>query len=773
MESLLAERLDVARRSDLTGPERRAALTRATDAWLVELFGQAVAASNVDATSVCLAAAGSYGRGELSARSDLDLLLLHAASTEVGELAEAVWYPIWDSRISMDHSVRTPAEARRMAQADIRVALGLMDLRPIAGNADIASSVRSSVLADWRAHAVRRAPELRDLVVSRRSRAGDLAQRIEPDLKEAYGGIREATVIRALAGSWLVDVPHVPWGGSLELLLDVRDELHRQGLGDRLVLESHDDVARALCYPDSDALLRAVYLAARQIAFVSDQSWMRWERLERRPSGRRVVRSIARRVPIANGLVVADGEIHLARDTDVAGDPGLLLRAAACSAQRHYPLSEATVARLVAEAGTVPVWTPEMRESFVSLLGAGSSTADVFETLDQAGLLVRIIPEWEVVRSAPQRDPVHTFTVDRHLVMTAVHASRFTREVDRPDLLLIGALLHDIGKARGGDHCVVGAELAPAICDRMGLSAEDARTITSMIRWHLLLPDIATRRDISDPATRQEVLDAVSDPAVLTLLLFLALADQKATGPSVDTEWRQHLLRRLVATVVGDRTEVDDTIPEPSAAQREVLGSPGVSVTSRPDTDGLLITVGAPDRVGLLSIVAGVLAAHRLEVRAARVVTVGVSAAQDWHVRPFFGDAPDPGLIAEDIRRVLDGSPHIDEWLARREAPERREDTPPARVLVSHAPTTHTRIEVRAHDEPGLLHRVARVISESNAVIRGAVVSTAGSEVVDSFFIVDGSGRPLGALEAEGIVTAIEAQLAAPRSTVSGSDSLR
>lgn len=750
-----------ARRSDLSGSERRAALSHATDAWLSEVFDDALEGIGIAPTSVCLAAGGSYGRRELSDRSDLDLILLHSSVPNIDALAEALWYPIWDAGVSMDHSVRTPADTRRLAQSDIRVALGVMDLRPIAGELDLVDSVRGSVLSDWRAQALRRAPELRALVMSRRERAGDLAQRIEPDLKESYGGIREATIIRAIAGSWLVDIPHVPWEDSLSRLLDVRDELHRQGLGDRLVLQSHSDIATALGHPDPDSLLRSVYLAARQIAYVSDQAWLRLDRLQRQSSVRRRVRRTPTRTPIANGLVVSDGEIHIARDVDVPADHGLLLRAAAASAQQRYPLSEATLTRLAQEAVFPERWSPEMLGSFVSLLGAGSGTADVFEALDQAGLLVRVMPEWEAVRSAPQRDPVHTFTVDRHLVMTAVHASSFTRDVHRPDLLLIGALLHDIGKARGGDHCVVGAELAPGICGRLGLDEHDTGVITSLIRWHLLLPEMALRHDITDPATWAAVRERISDRETLELLLFLTLADQKATGPSVDTEWREQLLRRLVGHVVGG-ADSGEVIPEPSVEQREVLGSPGVIVTARPDADGLLVTVGAPDRLGLLSIVAGVLAAHRLEIRAAHVVTVGDSAAQDWHVRPFFGDAPDPGRIADDIRRVLDGSTHVEEWMARRATPERRSDIAPPRVLVSHAPSTHTRLEVRAHDEPGLLHRIARVISQHGAVIRGAVVTTAGSEAVDSFFVVDPSGDPLAPDHADRVADAISADLAAP-----------
>lgn len=752
---------EAVRRSDLTGLERRTALAHATDAWLSEVFDSALARLGIDPAGVCLAATGSYARGELSERSDLDLVLLHTSTPSINDLAEALWYPIWDARISLDHSVRTPAETRLTAHSDIRVALGAMEMRAVAGNRDVVASTRGAVVADWRAHALRRAPELRALVAARRERAGDLAQRIEPDLKDSYGGIREATVIRALASSWLVDIPHITWDDSLSFLLDVRDVLHRHGLGDRLVLQSQEDVAAALGLADADSLLRSVYLAARQIAYVSDQAWLRLDRLERRSATRRAFQRAPRRTPIANGLVVSDGEIHIARDVEVSTDPGLVLRAAAASAQHHYPLSEAMVTRCAAEAIFPETWSPEMLGSFISLLGAGPGTVDAIEALDQGGILARVIPEWEVIRSAPQRDPVHTFTVDRHLVMTAVHASQYTRDVHRPDLLLIGSLLHDIGKARGGDHSIVGAALAPAMCARMGLNEHDTAVITAMVRWHLLLPETAFRYDIADPSTWRAVRERVPDPETLELLLYLALADQKATGPSVATEWREQLLRQLVAHVSGG-VETDEAIPEPSADQREVLGVPGVVVTSRPEADGLLVTVGAPDRVGLLATVAGVLAAHRLEIRSARVVTVGDAAAQDWHVRPFFGEAPDPGLIADDIRRVLDGSTHLDDWLARRATPDRRSDVVPPRVLVSHAPETHTRLEVRAHDEPGLLHRIARIISDHGSVIRGAVVTTAGSEAVDSFFVVDSWGRPLEPDQAQILTAAIIRGLMAP-----------
>ena len=176
-------------------------------------------------------------------------------------------------------------------------------------------------------------------------------------------------------------------------------------------------------------------------------------------------------------------------------------------------------------------WPAEVRWSFLRLLASGRSAVAVLEQLDQEGLLARLLPEWDRVRSLPQRHPWHRFTVDRHLVEAAAAAAELTRDVDRPDLLLVGALLHDIGKGWPGDHSVVGEPIAAAIAARMGFGRADVATLATLVRHHLLLPDTATRRDIDDPATVDRVAATIGDdPAVLQLLHALAQADGAATS---------------------------------------------------------------------------------------------------------------------------------------------------------------------------------------------------------------------------------------------------
>ena len=231
------------------------------------------------------------GRRRLRARrahrsgSDLDLLLLHkAGAPEAARVAEALWYPIWDSGLRLDHSVRTVSEARRLASEDIKVVLGLLDARVVAGDAALAEQLQGAVLSDWRAMADKRLPDLQALVMDRRQKFGEASQLLEPDLKESYGGLRDATVLAGVAASWVTDVPHQGWQDSVAFLLDVRDALHRVSgrSGDRLVMQEQEAVAVELVgVPDADALLRAVYDSARNIAYASDVTWYRVDRLAR------------------------------------------------------------------------------------------------------------------------------------------------------------------------------------------------------------------------------------------------------------------------------------------------------------------------------------------------------------------------------------------------------------------------------------------------------------------------------------------------------------
>ncbi len=711
----------------------RARRTTQADRWLAELLGAE--------PGVALVAVGGYGRRELLPRSDLDVVLLHGGRDGIAAIADRIWYPVWDSGAELDHAVRTVPQARRVARADLKVALGLLTARHVAGDPDLTERLREGALEDWRAAAPARMAELHAAHDERTRISGELAFLLEPDLKEARGGLRDVQAIQAVAAAWVAPAPGPKVRTAYEQILDARHALHEitgRRL-DRLVLEEQDEVARALGLLDGDVLLRMLAGAARTVAYAVDHTFRQADRLR----SRRLRRRPADRRPLADGVVEQDGEVVLARATDPAADPVLVLRAAAAAAQAGLPLAPRTLDRLT-ECPPLPVpWPAAARDALIALLGAGPAAVSVWEALDTEGLITSLIPDWERVRNRPQRNPLHKFTVDRHLVETAAHAAALTREVARPDLLLLAALLHDVGKGWPGDHSVTGAVMARDVGRRMGLPEPDVELVSSAVRHHLLLPMVATRRDLDDPVTVKQVAVLVPSRTLLELLHVLAISDGLATGPAAWNDWKATLVADLVRRVAAALAGQPMPGPAPLRADQLALaagGGPAATVR------GSEVTVVAPDRPGLLWRAAGVLASHRLTVRSANATSVAGTAVTVFDVEPEFGEPPDPTLVAGDLRRMLLGRLDVQDRLERRAraVPPRGALIPAPKVtLVDEASETATVVEVRAHDAPGLLWRVGRALGECGLNVRAARVETLGAEVVDVFYVTDADGEPL------------------------------
>src|SRR5580658_630050 len=707
--------------------------TAQVDRWLAELLGPE--------PGVALVAVGGYGRRELLPRSDLDVVLLHGGRDDIADIADRIWYPVWDSGAELDHAVRTVPQARRVARNDLKVALGLLSARHVAGDPDLTERLREGALEDWRAAAPTRLAELHAAHDERAKMFGELAFLLEPDLKEARGGLRDVHAIQAVAAAWVAPAPGPKVRTAYEQILDARHALHEitgRRL-DRLVLEEQDEVARALGLLDGDVLLRMLAGAARTVAYAVDHAFRQADRVR----GRRLRRRRADRRPLADGVVEQDGEVVLARAADPATDSGLVLRAAAAAAQAGLPLAPRTLDRLT-ECPPLPVpWPAAARDALLALLGAGPAAISVWEALDTEGLVTALIPDWERVRNRPQRNPLHKYTVDRHLVEAAGHAAALTREVARPDLLLLAALLHDIGKGWPGDHSTTGEVVARDVGRRMGLPEPDVDLVASAVRHHLLLPVVATRRDLDDPVTVKQVAALVPSRTLLELLHALAIADGQATGPAAWNDWKATLVADLVRRV--ESVLDGDPMPGPAPLRDDQLalaaaGDPAATVR------GSEVTVVAPDRPGLLWRAAGVLASHRLAVRSANATSIGNIAVSVFDVEPEFGDPPDPTLVAGDLRRMLLGRLDVEDRLERRAraAPPHGTRVPAPRVtLVDGASETATVVEVRAHDAPGLLWRVGRALGECGLNVRAARVETLGAEVVDVFYVTDEDGAPL------------------------------
>jgi [protein-PII] uridylyltransferase len=730
------------------------AYTDAVDAWLAELFSAA------PADGLALVAVGGYGRRELCPGSDLDLILLHRGGRrDRGDLtrrAEQIWYPIWDRGMKLGHAVRTVKEAVSLAGSDLNTATSQLDTRLLAGDPELADELLRRATDQWRATASRWLAALRDSVAERHEKAGEVAFLLEPDLKEGRGGLRDVHALR-----WAEAARRILFEGDDEALhaahgvvLEVRIELQRRtGKGsDRLLLQEQDGVAQALGDPSADALMARLSSAARTIAWTSDEAWERIGSSLKGPRGR--VAAADR--PLATGLVLREGLVELAAGADPAHDPGLVLRAAAAAAGAGTAIGRHSLDRLAADApaGLDEHWTDDARADLVTLLAAGRAAIAVLEALDQKGLLVRLLPEWAAVRCRPQRNAYHRFTVDRHLCEAAAGAAAHAGEVDRPDLLLLGTWLHDIGKGfvgqRGDDHTVAGEAVIDDVASRMGFPPDDVAVLVNMVRHHLLLPDVATRRDLDDPATVASVAAQVEDRRLLSLLHWLTVADSEATGPAAWSPWKAGLVRDLVDRV--DRFLSGNE----GHTTREFPGPTHLAVLDRARAERRLVvaahdreaTIVAPDRPGLFRHIAGVLALHGLDVLAARAWSSDDGwAIEHFHVEPSFGRGADWAAVESDIVKALDGVLSLEARLADRARQYAgrvgvRAAAPPRTQVTVHteASDAATIVEVRAPDRIGTLYRITRVLADLGLDIRSAMVATVGHEVVDAFYVVDAAG---------------------------------
>ncbi|WP_404387875.1 [protein-PII] uridylyltransferase [Humibacillus xanthopallidus] len=780
MTDVTSRRLDLAGTRTFATPgagqTRRRALAEFGFGWLQELWREACAGRRHE--GVALAAVGSLARGDGGPLSDYDLVLVHhprgLSGKEVGAFADKLWYPIWDAGVRLDHSVRTVADCRAVASDDLSAAVGLLDLTHVAGDADVVNAARSTVAHDWRANARTRLGEMHESVVQRHARQGDLAHLIEPDLKEAHGGLRDMSVLRALTAAWLTDRPHGEVDEAYERILDVRDAIHVvTGRGrDRLTRDDQDACAALLGYTDSDDLLTDLSTSARTIAYAVDSTIRRAMQSQRA----RTLRVGPRRpqlAPLGYGLYRHDGEAVLGPSADLSSDPIIPLRAAVVAARGGIPLSPTTLKNLSSQSPAMPEPWPEVaRNLFADLLAAGPGLVTVWEGLDLAGVVERWIPEWSAVRSRPQRNAVHRHTVDRHLIETVVAASGMVRDVARPDLLMLAAVLHDIGKVPGSrDHAVTGAEIADGVLRRMGASDADREIIVRLVREHLTLVDLATRRDPEDPATIAALSEAV-DGSVTTLDLLRALteADASAAGPKAWSDWRAGLVSRLhtacraalIAQSEGEGAlvvEPIETLPlSDEALDKVASGEPYVTVSSLGGAHR--IDIIARDRAGLFADTAGLLAAHGFIVRSAIVRTVDGLAVNEWWVDSPGGETPLPEIISRDLSRVAAGDRSPLGKLQRRKAGGVRSpgsgSVDSARAMViSSASDTATVIEVRATDRPGLLQDIGMTLARASLSVRSAHIATYAGQTLDTFYVTEFGGGQLAPARAAQAVAMI------------------
>ena len=713
--------------------------------------------------------------------SDLDLALVHPQKTAVelvSQVAQALWYPLWDDGWTVTPIVHSIKSALALADSDLVAATALLNVRHVAGAEAVTMQLGSEAIRRWQKAGAKRIVAVAEAVAIRHQKYGEVAFMLEPDLKEGQGSLRD---LHAMDWAIATGRPEVVTRMEIQregltvhedLLLDVRTVLHLvcKRANDQLHLQDQAAVAEVFGISD-DELMRRISVAGREIQWTSERFW---EQMNAPRAAQTTVR-------YGDGVELVNGRMTLAasfagsgaltesvaesRDGLEAGrfsasskpsrlvDAADMLRVAAAAAHANVTIATSTLERFAAEV--VPIsspWPASARVAFVRLLGAGRSALRVIEALDRFRLFERVLPEWEAVRCKPQRNAYHRFTVDRHLCETAMNAAALVRSVHRPDLLLIGALLHDIGKGFPGDHTVVGMELVADIGARMGFDADDTAVLVAMVAHHLLLPEVATRRDLSEPATIASVAEAVQSIEVLELLGALTEADSLATGVTAWSDWKKKLITQLVDLARAHLSGV--TLPPsleefPSAWHLELLETARADGQLRVVPRDGSCTVVAPDRTGLLASVAGALSLHGVEVLSANGWSSHDGlAVEEYRIERRLGGEPPWSKIERDLAKSLNGDLDIGNKLNERAVAyagtTRRTSAapaaPPAVLIDMKASATSTLIEVRAPDRVGILYDVADVLARAGLDIRVALVETLGNEVVDVFYVCQNGG---------------------------------
>ncbi len=731
---------------DLQGKDYAQAHSDVVDQWFREVFAEALG----EGEGLALAAVGGYGRRELSPRSDVDVILIHDDLEHYAEAAEALWYPVWDRGLKMGYAVVTLEQAEVLAREELHWATAFLSTRLLAGDPALLTAVDEATVRVWADPGHDLLDQLADSVHDRHERFGDVAFKLEPNLKDGRGGLRD--VHSMLWASHAVDdsgfVVDAQLQADADALLEARVALHRVtgATGDVLTLEIQDEVARSVGDRTADDLMGRLATAARRIAWYSDEAWYRWEKRVGRVS-----LSASTDVPIPTDFGLVDGYLELA-DINLQADPLITLRLAVAAARTGRIIGRRSLQRLRDEAPPLPEpWPDDARRLFADLLLAGRNAISVIEDLDHFDLMEPILPEWKAVRCKPQRNVMHTFTVDRHLCEAAANASALVDRVVRPDLLVVGALFHDIGKGYKGDHTVVGMELIAHMATRMGYPGDEIGVLVDLCRHHLLLPDVATRRDLSDPGTIKAVAASVDSVEFLDLLAALTEADSIATGPATWGSWKEGLLRELVRRTAGVlRGSTPDEVvtsefPTPELRQR--MGEGGIQLVA----DGTTFTVIAPDRPRLFTQMAGVLAVQGLDVLDAQAYSDPRGAATcqfsllppaageiDWDAVKDMAEAAIGGRVALTAR-VRERARNYERFRRRLSAAPPRCDV----VIDNEISDLATVVEVHAPDRVGVLFWITQALAELRLDIRSAKVQTFGPQAVDSFYVCDADGCKL------------------------------
>ncbi len=766
-----------------------------------------------------IVALGGYGRQEHFPFSDVDIMVLYGPEAEeaITAVSDAVFYPLWDAGLDVGHGVRTVQNCLDDALDDFFLQVALLDARFICGSRSLFDQLVHTYHVEFIEGRRREfAQAMMDHRKERHRQFGDHAYLLEPNIKESRGGLRDiqaamwtSSVLYGINGiEGLVDAGLISAneGKSIQdahdRLIRIRNRLHYVSgrKNDRLYFEYQKEIARAFRHYDSKAMLGVerfmgeVYACMDTVAVITDLFFEHvsdtFHQGQMEPA-----------TELEPGIELVGSRIHIASASTLEEKPFLLMKvfelAAAHNATLHYRSK-----RLIAESAHLATSdnfrkSRRVAASFLQVLQQGNSTGELLQCMLETGLLKSYLPEFEHISALAQHDVYHITTVDRHVIQTVTELGHLLVEEEQlakginKQILLLAGLLHDIGKGMGGRHAEKGAEIAEKIALRLGLSRQDAETVSFLVRNHLFLIDIALRRDLEDETLILKCARRIKAPERLRMLVLLTMADSRATGPSVWNEWKAALLLELYHKTAHllEQSELID--PERAQAVEwmrekilEKLGEDGREIVSTLPEDYLLsftpeavvhhlelvkllpgydhkvmlipeernnywsILIVAQDRTGLLARIFGILALNNMQVMNAQIFTLPHGVAIDTiDVRCVTGEAFDSidwSEIQRQLGLALCRRLSLNHRLAakfRTASKGVKASAKPIRAVIDNTSSDFfSIIEVFAEDTPGLLYKVTSTLADLGINIFKAKIATSADQAVDVFYVLDRYG---------------------------------
>ena len=802
---------------------------------------------------LALVGLGGTGRGEMAPFSDLDLMFLTAKAPTADQerAAEAMLHILWNLKIKVGHSVRSTAQLLALAKKDMTIRTAVLEARWLWGAEELFDGAmqrfRKEVVAGSAAEFVAAKLAERD---QRHIRMGDSRYVVEPNVKDGKGGLRDLHALYWI-GKYVhaVDRPADLVGAGLlsaaefrrfdraeRFFWSVRCHLHLLAgrAEERLSFEYQPRIAEIMRYADRpgksavERFMQFYFLNAKAVGDLTGLFLAQLDEQLARKGFRFALPTIRRRPKRLGGFVLDRGRIAIPADDFFREQPVRLLELFALAAREKLEIHPTAMRAATRDAALIDRKAredPRANELFMEVLTCINSPELVLRWMNEAGVFGRFVPDFGRVVAQMQFDMYHHYTVDEH----SIRAIGLLAAIDRGELkqdhplstaiikqiasrrvLYVAVLLHDIAKGRGGDHSVIGAEIALKLCPRFGLDAAETETVSWLVRYHLLLSSTAFKRDLADPKTIEDFVRQVQSPERLRLLLILTVVDIRAVGPGVWNDWKRTLLRTLfeaaeerlrlghkqhgraelveqrqkemadalewkssVVRAHGRRLPDSYWLAEPLAWQvanaRQVAeaeahigeATPNVLVEDDPESGATRVSVFTPDREGLFYRISAGLASAGANIIDARIHTTRDGMALD---NLLVLDGRGKPYTDRRLRGRLVRS--VEQALTSEDPPALPTPTPampgarafkftPSVSIADRASTRTTVIEVNALDRPALLASLTAAIARSGHRIHSAHIATYGERAVDVFYVTNGDNRKLSAEESEELRAAL------------------